>query len=147
MRRAEKAGSTSREHSNDVSWGRQENEAGKEDVWMLGPSPILFSKCVRSEERGGVFLSGPVTGETSHLPIGIDYRRRFSKAATGLAIVHSWYLRESESKALDGQRRAEQQGSWAASDALIPICSMLDKSKAGLEGGDAKTYCKLILRF
>lgn len=58
-------------------------------MWMLGPFPILFSKCVSSEGRGGVFLSGPVIGETSHLPIGTDYRRRFSKAAPGLAVVHS----------------------------------------------------------
>lgn len=59
-----------------------------EDVWMLGPSPILFSQYVSTEGSGGMFLSGPVFGETSYLPIGTDYRRRFSKAAMGLAIVH-----------------------------------------------------------
>lgn len=46
-----------------------------EDVWMLGPSPILFFPCVGSEERGREFLSGPDFGNTSHLPIGTDYRR------------------------------------------------------------------------
>lgn len=58
-------------------------------MWMLGPSPILLSQCVSCEGRGGVFLFGPVIGETSHLPIRTDYGRRFSKAATGLAVVHS----------------------------------------------------------
>lgn len=52
----------------------RKKEAGVEDVWMLGPSLMLFSECVSGELRGGVFLSGPVIGETSHLPIGTDYR-------------------------------------------------------------------------